>query len=137
MAEAVRIDSLRKVPLFSELDDETLRQLAGSVTEFEADSGHVLVQPNHAGTGLFVIQEGRVTVEVPGRKIELGPGEFFGELALISPDAVHSARVCAAAPLRCLALRRDDFETLLESQPRVAVSMLRTLARRLIDTNRF
>ena len=131
-----RIENLRKVPLFSELDEETLRHVIDSATEFEAAPGHVLVQPNMSGAGLFVIEEGTVTVETSGKKIELGPGEFFGELALLSAEATHAARVCAATPLRCLAIRRDDFDELLDSQPRLAVSMLKTVAQRLINTTR-
>jgi CRP-like cAMP-binding protein len=130
------IDSLRKVPLFAELDDEALRRVIDSVTEFEAAPGHVLVQPNLPGAGLFVIEEGTVTVEVSGRSLELGPGEFFGDLALLTEEATHSARVCAATPLKCLAIRRDDFDALLEDQPRLAVSMLRTVAQRLADSTR-
>lgn len=131
-----RIENLRKVPLFAELDSETLKHVIESATEFEAVPGHVLVQPNLSGAGLFVIEEGTVTVETPGKQIELGPGEFFGELALLSDEATHSARVCAATPLRCLAIRRDDFDQLLDSQPRLAISMLKTVAQRLINTTR-
>lgn len=131
-----RVENLRQVPLFAELDDDALKRVIESATEFEAGPGHVLVQPNLAGAGLFVIEEGTVTVEASGKKIELGPGEFFGELALLSADATHTARVCAATPLRCLAIRRDDFDELLETQPRLAVTMLKTVAQRLINTTR-
>jgi CRP-like cAMP-binding protein len=126
--------NLRKVPLFAELSDDALRHVAECATEFEAAEGHVLVQPNRPGAGLFVIEEGSVTVELPDRKIELGPGEFFGELALLDEGATHSARVCAASQVRCLALGRDDFDGLLDSQPRLAVAMLKAVARRLAGT---
>jgi voltage-gated potassium channel len=72
-----------------------------------------------------------VEVELPGKKIELGPGEFFGELALLDEKATHMARVSASSSLRCLALGRDDFLELLETQPRLAIAMLKVVARRL------
>lgn len=131
-----QIVSLRAVPLFAELPDEALDHVARCATEFESHEGHVLVQPNHPGTGLFIIEEGSVTVELPGKKLELGPGEFFGELALLDDRATHLARVSAASPVRCLALRRDDFEELLEAQPRLAITMLKTVARRLASMSR-
>jgi CRP-like cAMP-binding protein len=126
-----RIERLRSIPLFAGLPDDALERVLEHSTEFECKPGHTLVQPNHPGAGLFVIEEGTVDVELPNRKIELGPGEFFGELALLAEDAVHVARVRAATEVRCLAVARDDFDGLLESEPSIAVSMLKVLARRL------
>jgi CRP-like cAMP-binding protein len=128
---AGRIEMLRSIPIFADLDDASLQHILECVSEFEVKPGHVLVQPNLAGEGLFVIEEGTVLVELPGKKIELGPGEFFGEIALLTEEAVRRGRVAAHTDLRCLALRRDDFDELLEQHPKVALSMLRVLARRL------
>ncbi|MGH2756218.1 MAG: Crp/Fnr family transcriptional regulator [Actinomycetota bacterium] len=132
---AEQISKLRAVPLFAGLNDEALAQILEHATDFEAAPGHVLVQPNQPGAGLFVIEEGSVTVELKDRKIELGEGEFFGELALLDESAVHGARVCAATPLRALAISRDRFDELLENEPSIAKSMLRVLARRLSGMN--
>lgn len=126
-----RVERLRSVPLFAGLSDASLERILERATEFEAAPGHVLVQPHQPGAGLFVIEEGTATVELKGKKLELGEGEFFGELALLDEDAVHSGRVCAATPMRCLAIGRDDFSELLETEPTIARSMLRVLARRL------
>ena len=134
MTETDQLSNLRKVPLFAELSDDALEHVVECATEFEAAEGHVLVQPNHPGAGLFVIEEGSVTVELPDRKIELGPGEFFGELALLDEGATHSARVSAATTVRCLALSRDDFDDLLANQPRLAIAMLKAVAKRLAGT---
>lgn len=71
-------------------------------------------------------------MELPDKRVELGPGEFFGELAILDDGALRSARVSASTPVRCLALRREDFENLLESEPKMALTLLRTLARRLV-----
>jgi CRP-like cAMP-binding protein len=83
------------------------------------------------GSGLFVIEDGTVLVELPNRKAELGAGECFGELALLTPEAVRTARVRAKTPVRVLAISRYDFRSLLESEPKLALSMLETLASRL------
>ena len=130
-ADPDRIERLRSIPLFADLSDDSLRRVLAHATEFETSPGHTLVQPNQAGSGLFVIEEGSVEVVLPNRRIELGPGEFFGELALLADDAVHVARVRANSDLKCLAVGREDFDQLLASEPSLAVSMLRVLARRL------
>ncbi|HVM14321.1 MAG TPA: Crp/Fnr family transcriptional regulator [Egibacteraceae bacterium] len=129
-------DRLRSVPLFSQLGQAALDRVLATASEHEVGAGYVLVQPDQPGAGLFIIEEGTVVVERPGRPIELGKGEFFGELALLSPEAVHSVRVRAAGPVRFLALARNDFAELIESEPGLALSMLRWLAHRLWETAR-
>jgi CRP-like cAMP-binding protein len=128
---AERIQRLRAVPLFAECSEATLESLLDIATEFEAERGHVLVQSGKAGAGLFVLEEGSVVVSLPHETIELGPGEFFGELALLDEHALRTARVSASAGIRCLAISRDDFHRLLSSEPTIAIAMLKVLAHRL------
>ncbi len=128
-----RIERLRSVPIFAELDDEALAAILACATEFEAPAGQVLAEAGMAGAGLFVIEEGSVTVEVPGHPRELGPGDFFGELSLLVPDTPRAARVRTATKARCLALSRHDFEQTIGAQPKMALAMLRVLARRIVD----
>lgn len=124
---------LREIPLFAELDDDVLGLIARTATEFEAAAGHVLVERGRDGAGMFVLEEGSVAVELPGgRTVRQGPGEFFGELALLG-TGVRTARVKAETPVRCLAIGRSDFGRLLDEEPRIAVAMLPILARRLAD----
>jgi CRP-like cAMP-binding protein len=131
-----RIEKLRSIPLFADLSNESLRSILEFATEFDARRGHVLTQPNQPGAGLFIIEEGAVEVELPGRKVELGPNEFFGELALLDPRATRTARIRALTELRCLAIAREDFDRLLHSEPTMAISMLKTLAGRLVSDSR-
>jgi CRP-like cAMP-binding protein len=127
------LERLRDIPLFAELEDDALDRVARVVTEFEAAAGHVLVERGQDGTGMFVLEEGTVAVELPGgRTLSRGPGEFFGELALLG-SGVRTARVRATTRVRCLALGRADFARLLDEEPRIAVAMLPVLARRLAD----
>lgn len=131
-----RIDLIRAVPILSRLDEAGVRRVIDIANEYEVEAGHVLIRPDQAGAGLFIIEKGAVVVERHGADIELGEGEFVGELALLSQDAVHSVRVRARTPVRFLAIARDDFTKLIESEPQLALSMLRALAHRLWQTTR-
>jgi CRP-like cAMP-binding protein len=122
---------LRKIPLFAGLSDDALTQIAETVSETEYPAGAVLAVADDPGAGMFVIEDGWVVVEARHRTIELGPGEFFGELSLLVPESKRVARVRAKTPVRCLALGRLEFELLLEDEPRIALAMLPVVARRL------
>lgn len=124
---------LAGVSLFSGLDAAELEAVAGLIAPFDVPHGHILVQPGMVGAGLFLIEEGSVSLTVQGREVELGPGEFFGELALLDDRAVHTTRVRARTPVSGYCITRDDFAELLRSQPKIALTMLRVLAHRLVD----
>jgi CRP-like cAMP-binding protein len=133
MAETGSIEKVRGIPLFAELDDEGLARVARLFSEVEAPAGQVIVEHGHAGSGMFLLEEGTVSVELPNGTVELGPGEFFGELAILADEVPRTARVRAISPIRCLVIGRPDFRRLLEEEPRIAVAMLPVLARRLAD----
>jgi len=134
--DGARAERLARCQMFAELDEAALRHVSELATEVTVPAGHVLVQPGHEGSGLFVIAEGTVTVELAGGKaITCEPGEFIGELSLLVDGLVHTGRVRAATPVTCLAISRADFDRLLDTYPQIAVSMLRALARRLAATD--
>jgi len=112
---------LKQIPIFAEIDDDGLDVIARLATDFEAPAGRVLAEVGQPGTGLFVIEAGIV---------EVGPGEFFGEVALLT-DSPRNARVRARTDVRCLAIERHVFDLLLDAQPTIAVKMLPVVARRL------
>ena len=125
-------NELREVPLFAEVSEQGLAAAAGAgVTEVEA--GQVLVQAGDHGSGMYVVLDGEVVVELRGHPIEIGPGGFFGELALLVPDSERVARVRASTHARLLSLPREGFERLLETEPSFAVALLRELATRLTE----
>src|SRR5436190_3888348 len=126
-----RIARLREVPVLAGLGDDVLERIVGASSELDCPAGQVLISADDPGAGMFVLEEGTVVVEAPGRTIELGPGEFFGELSLLVPEATRVARVRAKTPVRCIAINRIDFEELLEDEPRIALAMLPVIARRL------
>lgn len=125
------ISKLKSIPLFAGLGDASLAHVAKLADEIEIPAGQVLVQPNQAGSGLFILEEGTVSVELAGgKKLELGSGECFGEMALLD-DRPHTGRVRAKTDVRCLAIGRAEFQELLETEPKIGISLLRVLARRL------
>ena len=125
---------LRAIPLFAGLSDEALSRVGELATEFEAGAGHVLVEVGQPGSGMFILEEGTAVVELPdGRRRELEPGEFFGEIALLT-DHPRNARVQARTPVRCLAISRTDFTKLLRDEPGIGVAMLPRLAARIEPT---
>jgi CRP-like cAMP-binding protein len=125
--------TLRSIPLFSELDDGVIDHLSAIVTVVELAKGSVLIERGLPGSGMFVILDGTAEVELPHRKVTLGPGEFVGELSLLTDHSARVARVLATSDLRCLAIGRRAFAELLAQHPAIAVPMLATLATRLQD----
>ena len=126
-------DELRAVPLFSRVSDAGLERVAARIGELDCEPGQVIALPGDPGSGMFVILEGNVKVEARGAVYDLGAGDFFGELSLLSPGTERVARVRAANHVRCIGLPRDDALALIESEPSLALAMLRELARRLAD----
>jgi CRP-like cAMP-binding protein len=104
---------------------------AGGVTDVSA--GQVLIQAGDPGIGMFVVLDGFVVVERGDLQIEIGRGGFFGELALLVPDSPRIARVRAKTDARILAVRRQTFDFLVETEPAFARALLRELAARLVQ----
>jgi CRP-like cAMP-binding protein len=130
--DAERIEALRSIPLFEGFSEASLQRVVDVAGELDAAAGQVLVQPRVEGSGMFVVEEGTVVVERSGKTIDLGPGQFFGELALLT-STTRTARVRAKTPARLLAISRSDFRQLLESEPKMAICMLEVLAKRFAE----
>jgi CRP-like cAMP-binding protein len=129
---ADRADRLRAIQLFSRLDSEAIALVASLASEFDVPAGRVVTEPKQPGAGMFAIEDGRATVEIRGGSTRtLEPGECFGELALLTPEGARTARVRAQTDLRGFAIPREDFVHLLEREPRIAITLLETLAARL------
>ena len=128
------VDLLRAIPIFSQLDEQALGQVASIASRLDVAKGAVLIERGQPGSGMFVILHGTVGVELRERTVELGPGEFIGELSLLTDHAQRSARVRATTDVSCLAMGRAEFAGLLEQHPKIALPMLSELARRLLGT---
>jgi CRP-like cAMP-binding protein len=120
-----RADELKRVPLFSSLCQRQLRKLASDFREREIESGtRVVGEGEKSGISFFVIVDGTATVSLDGTEVrQLGPGDHFGELALISEN-VRSATVTADGPLRCLVLGFWDFRRFAKENPDVSWKLL-------------
>jgi CRP-like cAMP-binding protein len=122
------------VPLFAGLSRRSLERLARVASEVDIPKGRLLIEPGGKGSGMFLIQEGTVVVQLPGRRRrELGPGEVVGELALLRPDGARSARVQAKTPVRCFAIDRQSFRKLLTEEPKLALAILEVVVERLSE----
>ena len=121
-------DELGRVPLFSGLSQRQLKRLARLFKERTfADGRSVVKQGQMSGVGFFIISEGEASVTVEGEEVaRIGPGSYFGELALIS-EQVRSATVTAEGPLRCLVIAFWDFRNFAKENPEVSWKLLQHL----------
>jgi CRP/FNR family cyclic AMP-dependent transcriptional regulator len=134
---AVRVtELLARTPLFAALSQDDLEQLAETARIRTYHRGEVIVREGETATGCFMIASGRVEVirgaegPHPTALGTLGPGEFFGEMAVID-DHPRSATVRALEETECVAIRREDFLDTLQQRPQIAVRMLPVLVQRL------
>lgn len=123
--------ALARVPLFEGISNESMARLAAVIGEQEFPAGGFIVLQGQVGTGLYVILDGRAKVVRGSQELaEFGPGDFFGELAVID-QMPRSASVQAVTPTRVLALASWDLLDLLESDPKLALNMIRGLVARV------
>jgi CRP/FNR family cyclic AMP-dependent transcriptional regulator len=134
MTRKDKIALLRGVELFSDLGARALGVVADAAVEVSHRAGQYIVRQGQVGTGFYVVASGHVRVVRSGRLLErLGPGGFFGELSVID-QAPRAAHVIAEEATTCVALASWEFTRLLERHPKIALAVLRTVARRLRAT---
>jgi CRP/FNR family cyclic AMP-dependent transcriptional regulator len=125
------VDSLREVPLFADLSNRDLKQLADSMQELSFPSGREIVAEGKGGVGFFVILEGSARVSQGGEdRGALAAGDYFGEMALIDGDD-RMASVYAESEIRCAAMTPWTFRPFVKDHPDVAWSLLTSLVKRV------
>ena len=130
-----KVELLASVGLFSGIDRADLQRVAERAIEVDFAPDRPIVRQGEVGTGFFLLVEGRAHVVRDGEVIaKLARGDFFGELSLLDHEP-RMAAVVATTATTCLAITSWDFEALLETQPRLAVAILRGVARRLRATS--
>ncbi len=129
--------ALRDSPIFAALDDEKVQSLARIATCRTVPAGTFLTVEGHdRALAMFFILEGAVEVRKEGQTIaSLGPGDYFGEMALLIPDLPRSADVVTTSDTSVLQLTSWDIAPILKGHPDVAVAVIGQLARRLIETD--
>ena len=131
MADEAPVELLQRVPLFEDFERGDLQRLSRSFKQRVFDAGSTVADEGRTGAGFFVIETGEATVSVRGTEHgKLGPGDYFGEIALID-DGARSATVTADSELRCYGLTSWEFRPLVESNASIAWKLLETMAKRL------
>jgi CRP/FNR family transcriptional regulator, cyclic AMP receptor protein len=122
---------LEHVPLFAGLPLRQLSRVAAVARLKRFAAGTAVVRMGDPGNAFFVILDGSALVVRPtGRPLKLGPGDFFGEMALLD-DAPRSADVIAAEEMLAMTIGRSAFTKLLRGEPKLTHAILRTVAGRL------
>jgi CRP/FNR family transcriptional regulator, cyclic AMP receptor protein len=122
----VEASRLAAIPLFADLKPADLAAMAAAASEVEADEGATLATQGDFGHALFAIESGTVEVTADGERLAtLGPGDVFGELAVIAAGR-RMASVVATSPVRLIALFKRDVWALERQSPQAA-ERLRTL----------
>ncbi|MGH2691134.1 MAG: cyclic nucleotide-binding domain-containing protein [Actinomycetota bacterium] len=121
---------LRKLPLFSDLSDKEREQIARWADDVDVQAGKHLIDQGQFGYEFFVIEEGKAEVKRGDEVIaQLGPGDFFGEIALLEEDR-RTASVIAAEPLRTIVMTRQQFISMEEAMPSVAAQIKQAIEER-------
>jgi CRP-like cAMP-binding protein len=125
---ATSTDELKRVPLFSDLNQRQLRRLRRSFKERSYRPGTAIVREGEmSGVDFFVILEGEASVTVDAREVgHLEAGDHFGELALIA-ERVRLSTVTASTPMRCLVMASWNFRKFVNGNPDVSWKLLQNL----------
>jgi CRP-like cAMP-binding protein len=126
-----KTDLIKGVPLFAHCSRAELAEIAGSADEIDLAEGKELMTQGDRGREFFVLLDGTAVVTQDGERInELGPGDFFGEIALVW-QSPRTATVTTTSPVRALVITDRSFRGLLDHQPEIERKVLESLAARL------
>jgi WS/DGAT/MGAT family acyltransferase len=132
-----RLDLVRRVPVFAPLDDDMQEDLASKMSERKVKSGETLAEQGEPGDLFFLIVEGKFDVSADGTTLrELGPGESFGEIALLR-DTERTATVTASSTGVVMVLSRDAFLEAVAADPTSMVVAEAIINTRLGDLGRY
>lgn len=131
MARDEKLDLLHRIPLFSGFDRRRLERLGMLADEVDVPAGKVLMRQGDSGTDMMVVVRGGVAVERDGARVNtLGPGDFFGEIALVD-GGPRTATVTAEEPSTLLVISHREFHSMMDEFPEVAGQVMNALANRV------
>jgi CRP/FNR family transcriptional regulator, cyclic AMP receptor protein len=131
VAQQDAMSRLAQVPIFSECTKRELTIIGRAAKEVSHREGTVIAREGERGVGLFLILEGQCKVTIGGKtKAKLGPGDFFGEVALLD-GGPRTATVTALTPVRLVGITGWVFRGLLMEHPAIALKTLEAVAGRL------
>jgi CRP-like cAMP-binding protein len=126
-----KIELLKQVPLFAHCSKSELGSVALLADEIDMPEGKVLTTEGDPGREFFVLIEGAADVRRKGRRVNtMGPGDFFGEIALVS-NRPRTATVTTASPARLLVVTDRAFRELMRKLPSIQSKVLAALAERV------
>ena len=122
---------VKNAKLFEGLPDSEVRQIEKQMKIVKHPAGHQIVVRGEGGVGFMVITDGKVTVKTgQGRTRSLGPGDSFGEMALLDHEG-RSATITADADVTLATIPEWNFKPFLKEHPEVAFRLLQTMSRRI------
>jgi CRP/FNR family cyclic AMP-dependent transcriptional regulator len=125
---------LKDVPFFSKLKKKELEVIAKHADEVDVPAGKVLTKQGDLGDEFFVIESGSAEVARDGERInELGPGDFFGEIALLEADR-RNATVTAMTPMELIVMTRASFRSIDRDMPDVHKAVHEAIEQRRVAT---
>jgi CRP/FNR family cyclic AMP-dependent transcriptional regulator len=131
---------LREIPLFSEMDEQEVAGIRSIMDELKFKPGQVIIREGELGDLFYVITEGHAEIFIRDANEsdvilhEAGPGDFFGELSMLTSEP-RSARVRAVDHLTTLALERDEFFNFLRTHTHAAIDVMVELGGRLHEND--
>src|SRR2546430_17664172 len=132
--------TLRSVPLFSSLDSKATAELGEYLTIHDYPGAATICRTGDPGDAMYLIDVGKVQISITdadGHVVtlaELGPGDFFGEMAMLDGQG-RSADATVIEEARLAKLTREGFLSFVDGDPRTALEMLAAVARRLRGTD--
>jgi len=134
------VATLRSVPLFSSLDSKATAALGAYLTIHDYPKSATICRTGDPGDAMYLIDVGKVRISITDADgavvtlAELGPGDFFGEMAMLDGQG-RSANATVIEEARVAKLTRDDFLSFMRSDPRVTLEMITALTHRLRRTD--
>src|SRR5919106_1523920 len=119
-----KIDLIKRVPLFSSASKSELADIASIADEMDFAEGKTLIREGETGREFFVLVDGTAEVERSGKKVaSIGPGDFFGEIALIA-HTPRNATITTTSAARALVITDRAFRQLLDHSPQISIGVL-------------
>jgi CRP-like cAMP-binding protein len=137
MSQDELVDTLSGLALFADLSRPQVEAVAHNMTEESYPTGQRILRQGFTGTGFYVIVDGEVAIKLDGNEIaRLGKGDFFGEMSILLGEP-PVADVVTTRQLRVMHLGGSELESFLRDYPSVMYRMLKTVALRLRNANRW
>jgi CRP-like cAMP-binding protein len=125
------VTELKEAKLLQGIPDSELRSIEKQMKIVRHPAGHEIVVRGEGGVGFMIITDGSVSVKtIQGRTRKLGPGDSFGEMALLDHEG-RSATITADSDVTLATIPEWNFKPFLKEHPEIAYRLLQTLSRRI------